>query len=353
MSYDSPCPPPGRGARNDPAGLRADAGRSTCDHARVGDPGTRARPPRDDDEQAPDDVAEPLLADEAPSTPDADADLPPDAAALAFLHDEAQASGSDLGEVAPDPDAEADLRAAAPRGPDESGEAPAPLPRRPTAATSPAPRGFTGAWREPVLPPRRVARRSARDELMADLPPAAPPPAPGGLQIKVSPRPGEEERGAPGDPADVLPPEVRIKVLEARSRRDESMAAAVAREARRTRTIVVAMTLLGLFTGGVTGSLLLPTALAALVAALVDAGLAGAAGFVIHRAGGGALRGLAAFGAAAVVSAGVKVALGAITLQGMADLGAFAVLMGVTLGSTLLGGFLGQRLDALVFEDGA
>lgn len=318
----------------------------------MGDTGTRARPPADDDEHASDEVAEPVLADEAPSTPDGEADLPPDAAALAFLHDEAQATGSDLGEVAPDPAAEADLLDAAPRRPDDSGEYPAPLPPRPTAATSPAPRGFTGAWREPVLPPRRVARRSARDELMADLPTAAPLPAPGGLQIKVSPRPGEEERAASGDPADLLPPEVRIKVLEARSRRDESMAAAVAREARRTRTIVVAMALLGLFTGDVTGSLLLPTATAAFVASLVDAGLAGAAGFVTYRAGGGALRGLGAFGAAALVSAGVKVALGAITLHGMADLGAFAVLMGVTLGSTLLGGFLGQRLDALVFEDG-
>jgi hypothetical protein len=112
------------------------------------------------------------------------------------------------------------------------------------------------------------------------------------------------------------------------------------------------MALLGLVSGAVTGSLVLPTSWGALLAALADAALLGAAGWLTYSAGGGMLRGLGAFGLAAVLSAGLKVGLGAISLQGMTDVASFGLLAGLTLAATLLGGFVGQRLDQLVFEDG-
>lgn len=325
------------------------------------DQASRPRTSLSDDE-------EPTLADEASPTLEGDPDLEPDPAVDALLHDEAQHAAPDLDEIAPDPAAEDDLLDAAPAGPDDPDEElpPPPLcapsPRAQPPAQPPSERAFTGAWREPVLPPRRVARRSARDELMADLG-AQPAPATSSLQIKVSPRPdgdGGAAQQAPaglagppdGDVLDVLPPEVRIKVLEARSRRDESMAAAIAREARRTRTIAIGMALVGLATGAVSGSLCLPTTAAAVAAALADGALLGVAGFVTHRGGGGMVRGLGAFGAAAIVSACVKVRLGAIGLQGVTDVDSFALLVGLTLAATLLGGFVGQRIDQRVFEDG-
>jgi hypothetical protein len=36
----------------------------------------------------------------------------------------------------------------------------------------------------------------------------------------------------------------------------------------------------------------------------------------------------------------------------MTDVASFGLLAGLTLAATLLGGFVGQRLDQLVFEDG-
>jgi hypothetical protein len=314
------------------------------------------------DLRADDDGPDPVLHDEALPRDEPDAhDLAPDDSVEHLLRDEAAARPSDQGRIEPDASAEADLLDAAPG---EPGDAPPDAERAGERARTPAPPPprFTGAWREPVLPERRFARRSARDELMADPAPAeaalAPPkPArPSGLLIKVTPRseaePSPYDAAPLADAADALPPEVRARVLDARAAQAASMAAAVAREDRRARTIALTMGLLGLLAGGVSGLLMLATAGAVVAAALADALLAAGAGLSTYRLGGGSVRGLASFGLAAIVSAAIKVALGAITLTGIADLAAFGLLVTLTLSVTLFGGFLGQRIDAWTFEDG-
>lgn len=294
-----------------------------------------------------DDGPDPVLHDEALPRDEPDAhDLAPDDSVEHLLRDEAAARSSDQGSIEPDASAEADLLDAAPG---EPGDPPPPERRRTEA---PPPR-FTGGWREPVLPERRFARRSAKDELMA----GAPAPAPKlGLQIKVTPRAEGEPlpygAAPPADPADVLPPDVRARVLEARAAHEAGMATAVVNEARRGRTIALTLGALGLLAGGVSGALLLPTAGAAVAAAVADAVLGAGAGLWTYRSGGGSVRGLAGFGLAAIVSAAIKVALGAISLKGVTDVAAFALLIGLALAVTILGGVLGQRIDAWAFEDG-
>lgn len=307
------------------------------------------------DLRADDDGPDPVLHDEALPRDEPEAhDLAPDDSVEHLLRDEAAARPSDQGRIEPDASAEADLLD---RAPGEPGDPPAT-----ERARTPAPPRFTGAWREPVLPQRRIARRSARDELMADpAPPEAavvpPKPArPSGLLIKVKPRseaePPPYDAAPLADAADALPPEVRARVLDARAAQAASMAAAVAGEGRRARTIALTMGLLGLLAGGVSGALMLATTGGVVAVALADALLAAGAGLSTYRLGGGSVRGLASFGLAAIVSAAIKVALGAITLTGVADLAAFGLLVTLTLSVTLFGGFLGQRIDAWTFEDG-
>lgn len=347
--------------------------------------------PRDDRPAPPDDEGEAVFFDEAPAGRTGTGEGPiADETPDALLADEAPSAGADE-ELAPDAAAEADLLERAPGEPDEP---PRPAPATPLADARALlhtrPRHPVGEGRAsaavpaaalaPSFTPQAVrapppsggvvagqatcpacGARSGWDARVcgrcgADIPPPVPAADPG---LRVAPgmgltplgvaRPVEPRRPAEGDDGlDVLPADVRERVLAARERNARHTEAVTAGFLLRKRNLTIMLVVVATVAGLLCSVALRAPPLPTLVCAPLDAALGWALAWWVWRTDVTASHGAVSFGLAAGASLVPKLILAPIVEIGFA----FPSLVLFALLSTTAGILVCMKLEGRPHEHG-
>lgn len=249
---------------------------------------------------------------------------------------------------------------------------PVKLPEPPPAKAAPAPtpaapaKEWTGAHGEAALPPRVVAKRPdpQAGSVRVVAPPAVCPacgaanpadclrcarcaaPISGPAPTPVAPPP--PEGAPPEDPADLLPPKVREQVLAARAASQANTSASVRREEQRMLAVCGATAGAAVVAGAVLSMVMIDGLGRGVVAAACDGMLGAGAGWAVWRKSS-AVTGALAFGGAAFLSGLVKLGLNGMP-QGERMLAVFFPLVFVAWLATMIGGWVGRRIDDWYWE---